>query len=103
VSERRPVIALLLPAALLGYAGLALGVARWWISGLAAPLIAILLWRRHPRARFAAYVFLSVVALRGALGRHWGAVLFAAASVALMQTAAARRAWPPLRARMPRS
>ncbi|PYN59560.1 MAG: hypothetical protein DMD92_08665 [Candidatus Rokuibacteriota bacterium] len=88
----------LLPAALLVYAVLALGLARWWVSGLAAPVIAFLLWRRHPRARFAAYVFLSVVALRGVLTRHWLAFTFAALAVALMQTAAARRTWPPLRA-----
>jgi hypothetical protein len=97
VSEPRPAVAVLLPLALLGYALLALGVAHWWISGLAAPVIAGLLWRRHPRARFATYVFLSVVALRGAVGRHWAALAFAAIAVALMQIAAARRAWPRLR------
>lgn len=88
---------MLLPAALIAYALLALGVARWWISGLAAPLIAALLWRRHPRARFAAYVFFSVVAVRGLAGRHWAAMLFAVAAVAVMQTPAALRAWPRLR------
>ena len=87
----------LLPAALLVYSVLALGLAGWWVSGLAAPVIAFLLWRRHPRARFAAYVFLSVVALRGLLSRRWLAFAFAALALALMQTAAARRAWPPLR------
>jgi hypothetical protein len=97
VGRPRPAVALLLPAALLVYAVLALGLARWWVSGLAAPVIAFLLWRRHPRARFAAYVFLSVVALRGARARHWVAFTFAALAVALMQTPASRRAWPPLR------
>ncbi len=93
----RPPVALLLPGALVVYAILALGVAGWWVSGLAAPVIALLLWRRHPRARFAAYVFLSVVALRGALTRHWAALAFAALAVALLQTPAARGAWPRLR------
>jgi len=92
-----PVVSLL-PAALLVYAVLALGLARWWVSGLAAPVIAFLLWRRHPRARFAAYIFLSVVALRGALTRHWIAFTFAVLAVALLQMPAARQAWPPLRA-----
>ena len=97
MSESRPVVTILLPLALLGYALVAAGVTHWWISGLAAPVVAILLWRVHPRARFAAYVFLSVVALRGALTHRWAAVAFAAAAVALMQTAAARRVWPRLR------
>jgi len=96
VSEPRPAVAVLLPVALLAYSLLALGVARWWVSGLAAPVVAALLWRRHPRARFAAYVFFSIVALRGLAAGAWAAVLFAAAAVALMQTAAARRAWPRL-------
>jgi hypothetical protein len=97
VSESRPAVAVLLPVTLLGYAVWALGLARWWISGLAAPVIAVLLWRLHPRARFAAYVFFSVVTLRGVVGRHWAAALFAVAALALMQTSAARRVWPRLR------
>lgn len=97
MSEPRPAVAVLIPIALLVYAALALGAARWWLSGLAAPVIAALLWRRHPRARFAAYVLLSVVALRSVLGRHWAALVFAAAVLALLQTPAARAAWPRLR------
>jgi len=97
VSEPRPAVAVLLPLALLGYALVALGVAHWWASGLAAPVIAALLWRRHTRARFAAYVFLSLVAVRGALTYRWAALAFAALAVALMQTVAAQRTWPRLR------
>ena len=96
-SPERPAVVLLLPLALLAYAVGALAGARWWISGLAAPLVGALLWYRHPRARFAAYVFFSVVALRGLLGRHALVVLFAAGAIVLMQTAGARRAWPRLR------
>lgn len=96
MSEPRPPVAILLPVALLAYALLALGVARWWVSALAAPVVAALLWRRHPRARFAAYIFFSAVLLRGLAAGAWAAVLFAAAAVALMQTAAARRAWARL-------
>ena len=97
MSEPHPAVAVLLPVAILAYALLALGVARWWVSGLAAPVVAALLWRRHPRARFAAYVFFSIVAVRSLAAGAWAAVLVAAAAVALMQTAAARRAWPRLR------
>jgi hypothetical protein len=48
---------------LLAYAAFALA-GRRWPSGAAAPLIAWMLWRRHARARFAAYVLLSVVVAR---------------------------------------
>jgi len=97
MSEPRPAVAVVLPLALVAYACVALGVAHWWVSGLVAPVVAALLWRRHPRARFAAYVFLSLVALRGALAHRWAALAFAVVVVALMQTAASRRAWPRLR------
>jgi len=86
-----------LAGSLLVYAVVALGVRHWWISGAAAPVVAYLLWRAHPRARFAAYVFFSVVALRGALRGSWGALAYALAAIALLQTPAALRAWPRLR------
>src|SRR2546429_390340 len=97
MSGPRPAVAVVLPLALVAYACVALGVAHWWVSGLVAPVVAALLWRRHPRARFAAYVFLSLVALRGALAHRWAALAFAVVVVALMQTAAPRRRWPRLR------
>ena len=103
MSEPRPAVGVVLPLALVAYACVALGVAHWWVSGLVAPVVAALLWRRHPRARFAAYVFLSLVALRGALAHRWAALAFAVVVVALMQTAAARRAWPRLRPRAARA
>lgn len=65
--------------------------------GLAAPYVAVLLSRRHPRARFAAYVFLTHEALRGLHFRHWDAVAVAAAWIALLQLPAARRYAPSLR------
>src|SRR2546422_465378 len=86
MSEPRPAVAVVLPLALAAYACVALGVAHWWVSGLVAPVVAALLWRRHPRARFAAYVFLSLVALRGALAHRWAALAFAVVVVALMRT-----------------
>ncbi|MBI4012101.1 MAG: hypothetical protein HY359_07350 [Candidatus Rokubacteria bacterium] len=69
--------------------------------GLAAPYVAVLLSRRHPRARFAAYVFLTHEALRGLHFHHWDAVVVAAAWIALLQLPAARRYAPSLRGRLP--
>ena len=90
-------VVLLLPAAVLAYAVIALAVARWWLSGLVALAVAFLMWRRHPRARFSAYILLSAVALRGLFSRSWRALAFAVVVLALMQTPAAWRAWPRLR------
>ncbi len=83
-----------LPAALLAYAAYALLVARWWLSGAAAPVVAALLWTRHRRARFSAYILLSVVVMRGTIRGQWGAVAFAAAAILALQLPAARRTWP---------
>ncbi len=74
--------------------------------GLAAPYVAVLLWRRHPRARFAAYVFLTHETVRGLHFRRWDAVLVAVAGILLLQLPSARR-WVPslrpaeIRARLP--
>ena len=65
--------------------------------GLAAPSVAWLLWRRHPRARFAAYVFLSHETARGFHFRHWDAVAVALAGILLLQLPSARRWAPSLR------
>jgi hypothetical protein len=40
----------------------------WRPFTLIAPVIAGLLWAGHRRARFAAYIFFSVLAARGAIG-----------------------------------
>jgi hypothetical protein len=56
----------------------AIAVARaWWPSAVAAPVLAWLLWRRHPRARFAAYVFFSVMTVRAILTASWPLGAFA--------------------------
>ncbi|MBI3827473.1 MAG: hypothetical protein HY294_15880 [Candidatus Rokubacteria bacterium] len=89
----RPLVVTLLPVALLAYSGAALAT-RWWISGLAAPVVAGLLWYRHPRARFSAYVLLSVIALRGLVLREWLVVGFGVASILVMLLPSARAAWP---------
>jgi hypothetical protein len=65
--------------------------------GLAAPYVAWLVWRRHPRARFAAYVFLTHEAVRGVHFHRRDATLIAALWVLLLQLPAARRYMPSLR------
>ena len=67
------------------------------VYGLAAPYVALLLWRRHPRARFAAYVFLSHETVRAAHFRHGDAVAVALLGVVLLQLPSARRWAPSLR------
>jgi hypothetical protein len=96
VHLRAPAVAVVLSASLLLYAVVAL-TQRWWPSAAVAPLVALLLWRRHRRARFTAYVFFSVLAARGALTGVWALPAYAAAAVGLLQTAPAREAWPRLR------
>ena len=81
--------------ALVIYAAVALTAHRW-VSGAAAPVIAVLLALRHPRARFSAYVFFSALALRGLAVGAWPLVAFAVAAVLVLQTSPARRAWPRL-------
>ncbi len=85
-----------LAAGLLAYAVLALAVERWWISGLAAPAVAALLVLRHRRARFSAYVFLSVATMRGLVHGVWPVAAGAAGAILLLQAPPARRLWPRL-------
>lgn len=65
--------------------------------GLAAPWVAWLVWRRRPRARFAAYVFLSHETVRGLHFHRRDAVAIAVLWVLLLQLPAARRYMPSLR------
>jgi hypothetical protein len=65
--------------------------------GLVAPYVAWLVWRRHRRARFAAYVFLTHEALRGVHFHRRDAVAIAALWVLLLQLPAARHWMPSLR------
>ena len=89
-------LALLLALALASYATFALGVGHWWVSGIAAPVVALLLLARHRRARFSAYVFFSVVVLRGVVTGWWMLASAAIAAILLLQTPVALRAWPRL-------
>jgi hypothetical protein len=93
-SYPRPV-RILFAAMLLLYAGVAV-TQRWWPSAVFAPLLAWLLWRRHPRARFAAYVFFSVMTARALFVGWWPLALLAIAAIGALQLPAARRAWPRL-------
>ena len=77
------------------YAGLAL-LAHRWLSGLVAPLVAALLMARHPRARFAAYVFFSALGLRALVTGAWPLAVFAAAGIVVLRTPPAGRVWPRL-------
>ena len=94
VAGERVVIGVFV-VALVIYAVVALTAHRW-VSGAAAPVIAVLLALRHPRARFSAYVFFSALALRGLVVGAWPLVAFALAAVLVLQTSPARRAWPRL-------
>ena len=89
-------------ASLAGFRALNFAPDRPWnylAYGLAAPSVGVLLWRRHPRCRFAAYVFLSHEIVRGVHFRRWDAVAIALAWIALLQLPAARRYAPSLRPR----
>jgi hypothetical protein len=83
------------PLVLLGYAGVAVTFG-WWPSAIGATIVAWLLWRQHARARFAAYVFLSIMTVRAVVTGLWPLALFAAAFIGLLQLPAARSIWPRL-------
>ena len=90
----------LLPVACLAYAAVALGVGPVgpaWLSAAAALILGWLLWRRHPRARFAAYIFFSALALRAVTSSRWLTLALAVGGVLLLQAPSARDAWPRLR------
>jgi hypothetical protein len=91
------VVTVQLPLACLVHAAVTLGAQEPWVSTAAATLVAWLLWRHHQRARFAAYIFFSVLAVRGALTARWPMLIFAVAAVLVMQTPPALIAWPRLR------
>jgi hypothetical protein len=87
----------LLPLACLVYGAVAVATRGTWVSAVAGTLVAWFLWRRHRRARFAAYVFFSAVTVRSALTGRWATLAFAIAAVLVMQMPPALGAWPRLR------
>ena len=92
-TPRRSVVVVALVASLLVYAVVA-ATRHWWPSLITAPIVAALLWRRHRRARFTAYIFFSVLAIRGTLTGIWLLPVYALAALGVMQTGEARHAWP---------
>jgi len=88
-------MAIVFPVVLVAYSAVAVALG-WWQSAAVAPLVAWLLWRRHARARFTAYVFFSVMTARAVLIASWPLALFALGAIGALQLPAARRAWPRL-------
>jgi hypothetical protein len=96
---RPPLVVIALSGGLAATAVLQALAGSWRPSTFVAAVVAGLLWIGHRRARFAAYIFFSVVAVRGGLARDWLPVLLAAGAVGLLQTPAARRHSSPIRRR----
>src|SRR5689334_995269 len=66
----------------------------WFVYFLIAPVVGWLMLRRHERARFSVYVFLSCEILRASRIHSWPLGLLAAASILYLQSPAARRFHP---------
>ncbi len=64
--------------------------------GLGAPIVAALLWRRHPRARMAAYVFFSFDAVRSTRLAHELPLAIDLALILYLQTPGMRRLYPSM-------
>ncbi len=63
---------------------------------IGAPYVGYLFWRGSPRARLAAYVFLSFDILRSARLAHWLPMMLDIAIILLLQTPAMRRLYPSM-------
>lgn len=66
------------------------------IYGGGSAYIAYLCWRRSPRARFAAYIFLTVDVVRAVRGNHWWTLVIDLALIAIMQMRAFREVYPSI-------
>jgi hypothetical protein len=88
------------PLSLLAYAAVALA-GGWWVSGVVAPVVAWLLWTRRPRARFSAYLLLTVIAVRTIVAGQWWLAMYAVVAILTLQLPAARSVWPRLRPGVP--
>ena len=67
------------------------------IYGCGAAVVGYLCWRQSPRARFAAYVFLTVDVIRAVRGSHGATALIDLAVLGVMQLPALRAAYPSIR------
>lgn len=86
-----------MPVTLVLYAIVAVVWFDRWPSAVAALIVAALLWRHHPRARFSAYILFCAMAARAAFAGEWRLFGLAVVAIVVMQTPAAARAWPRLR------
>jgi hypothetical protein len=93
---RPPLVIVAVVAGLLATSAVHAGLGLWRPSTFVATVIAGLLWAGHRRARFAGYIFFTVLAARGAIGWRWETITLSAVALALMQTAAARRHCLPI-------
>jgi hypothetical protein len=66
----------------------------WFVYLVIAPVVGTLMLRRHERARFSVYVFLSCEILRAIRIHSWPLGVLAAGSIAYLQLPAARRFHP---------
>jgi hypothetical protein len=73
------------------------------IYGCGAAYIGYLCWRQSPRARFAAYVFLSVDIIRAVRGSHWATVVIDLMVLSVMQLPSVRAVYPSIRPRQLRA
>jgi hypothetical protein len=69
------------------------------IYGCGAAYVGYLCWRQSPRARFAAYVFLTVDIIRAVRGSHWGTVVIDLVVLSVMQLPSVRATYPSIRPR----
>ena len=69
------------------------------IYGCGATYIGYLCWRQSPRARFAAYVFLSVDIVRAVRGSHWLTVVIDLVVLSILQLPSVRAVYPSIRPR----
>ncbi|MGH8066132.1 MAG: hypothetical protein ACRERE_13055 [Candidatus Entotheonellia bacterium] len=69
------------------------------IYGCGAAYIGYLCWRQSPRARFAAYVFLTVDIIRAGRGNHWGTVVIDLVVLSILQLPWVRAVYPSIRPR----
>jgi hypothetical protein len=67
------------------------------IYGCGASYVSYLCWRQSPRARFAAYIFLSVDVIRAIRGNYWWTAIIALAVIGIMQLPAFRAVYPSVR------
>jgi hypothetical protein len=69
------------------------------IYGCGTAYTGYLCWRQSPRARFAAYVFLTVDLIRAGRGSHWGTVVIDLVVLSILQLPWVRAVYPPIRPR----